>query len=271
MSCHGPAGPATTVETHHTPPDLNCTDCHNPMNPTGNWKHIKPTVDGAVIAFGTPTTAPTAIQYADEAGNGLCEVCHDTLTLTYYNSDGSGLPHNAGSICTTCHTHPTGFVPPSSVADVPHETITDCTLCHDDGTYVDGATLNNVKCLGCHGPAGPATTVETHHTPADLNCTDCHNPMNVTGTWKHVKPTVDGSLITFGTPTTAPAAGEYADGLGNGLCEVCHDTLTLDYYNSDGSGFPHNDGSVAQYVQPVIRIREDLYRQSYWQIHRMRR
>ena len=54
------------------------------------------------------------------------------------------------------------------------------------------------------------------------------------------------------------SAGTYADGLGNGLCEVCHTTTA--YYKSDGSGFTHNDGTVCTtchthqggFVPPVV-------------------
>ena len=164
LACHD-GGTATLVETHHTPPDLNCTDCHNVMRAQGaNLSHIKTTL----AAF---TANAAGSDFAPGTGAGICETCH--TTTTYYNDSGTGTPHDTG-VCTTCHTHDTGLTAPNDPADTPHDGITDCTLCHDGDDYVAGATLDNAKCLACHD-GGTATLVETHHTPGDLNCPDCHN------------------------------------------------------------------------------------------------
>ena len=126
MGCHD-GTPATLVETHHTPGELNCTDCHNVMRAQGtNLSHIKTT-----LAVFTANAAGS--DFAPGTGAGICETCH--TTTTYYNDSGTGAAHETG-VCTTCHTHDTGFTPPNDPADTPHDGITDCTLCHDPGTYV---------------------------------------------------------------------------------------------------------------------------------------
>jgi hypothetical protein len=185
-----------------------------------NLSHVKTTL----AAF---TANAAGSDFAPGTGAGVCETCH--TTTTYYNNTGTGAPHETG-VCSTCHTHDTGFTPPVDAADTPHDGITDCTLCHDGDDYAAGATLDNVKCLACHD-GGTATLVETHHTPADLNCTDCHNVMRAQGTnLSHVKTT----LAAF----TANAAGsDFAPGTGAGVCETCHTTTT--YYNNTGTGAPH--------------------------------
>ncbi len=229
LGCHGPAGPATTVETHHTPADLNCTDCHNPMNPTGNWRHIKPTINLTTIVFGTPTTAPSAwTDFVDGAGTGLCEVCH--AGTTYYNDNGTGAMHMM-DVCTNCHTHGTGFTPPVDPADTPHDTITDCLACHDGTDYFAGAMLDNAKCLVCHGPGGTATEAAAHQPILADSCTECHNVMRPqTPNIKHIKT----GLASF---TANAVWTDFVDGAGNGVCETCH-TLT-NYYNNSGTGAPH--------------------------------
>jgi hypothetical protein len=134
------------------------------MNATGNWKHVKPTVDGSPISFGTPTTAPSDwTDFVNGLGDGLCEVCHDSLTLNYYNSDGSGAMHMT-DVCTNCHTHGTGFIV-DDPADTPHDGITDCLACHNGADYFAGATLDNAKCLVCHGPGGTAIEAAAHQPP----------------------------------------------------------------------------------------------------------
>jgi hypothetical protein len=116
-------------------------------------------------------------------------------------------------------------------ADAPHDTITNCDECHNGVLdRVFNATLDNNKCLVCHGPAGGATLVETHHTPADRNCTDCHNVMRPMANASHIKPVVNGATVTFlGT--------DYVDGAGGGLCEVCH--VSTQHHNDAGTGTPH--------------------------------
>ena len=65
-------------------------------------------------------------------------------------------------------------------ADAPHDSIIDCDECHDGVTdrVAWCRSLDDAKCMVCHD-GSPATAVETHHTPADMNCTDCHNVMRV--------------------------------------------------------------------------------------------
>jgi hypothetical protein len=200
------------------------------MNPTGNWRHIKPTINLKTIVFGTPTTAPSDwTDFVNGAGDGLCEVCH--AGTTYYNSGGTGAMHMM-DVCTNCHTHGLGFIV-DDPADTPHDGITDCLACHNGADYFAGATLDNAKCLACHGPDGPATEAAAHQPPLAEDCTDCHNVMrDQTPNIKHVK-------IGLASFTANAVWTDFVDGAApwNGICETCHTTTT--YYRSDGSGAPH--------------------------------
>jgi hypothetical protein len=223
LACHDGAT-ATLVETHHTPADLNCTDCHNVMrDQSPNIKHVKTS-----LAVFTANAAGT--DFADGSGAKICETCH--TTTAYYNNTGTGAPHET-DVCTNCHTHDTGFGPPIIPPPGPHDVITDCTLCHDPGTYVIGATLDNNKCLACHDGA-TATLVETHHTPADLNCTDCHNVM------RSQFPNLYSIKTTLAAFTANAAGTDFADNSGAKICETCHTTTA--YYNNTGTGAPHDTG-----------------------------
>jgi hypothetical protein len=226
LACHDGVT-ATLVETHHTPGDLNCTDCHNVMRAQGsNLSHIKTSL-ATFIANGAGS------DFADGSGNGICETCH--VGTLYYDQNGTGQAHET-AVCTTCHTHPAGFVAPNDPADGPHNETANpglfgtCSVCHDPGTYVVDAAIDNTKCLACHDGV-TATLVETHHTPGDLNCVDCHNPMRAQGTnLSHIRTT----LAAF---TANGAGSDFADGSGNGICETCH-VGTL-YYDQNGTGQAH--------------------------------
>jgi hypothetical protein len=220
LACHDGLT-ATLVETHHTPGDLNCTDCHNVMRSQGaNLSHVKTTL----ASF---TANGAGSDFADYSGTKVCETCH--TTTVYYNNNGTGAPHEIG-VCTNCHTHDTGFMPIGDPPDPSHLFITDCTLCHDPGTYIPGATLDNAKCLACHDGLS-ATLVETHHTPGDLNCTDCHNVM------RDQTPNIKAIKLTLAAFTANAAGSDFAPGTGAGICETCHTTTT--YYNNTGTGAPH--------------------------------
>jgi hypothetical protein len=130
-------------------------------------------------------------------------------------------------------------------ADAPHDTITNCDECHNGVIdRVPGATLDNAKCLVCHGPAGGATLVEEHHGdtrfPAlTTNCTDCHNVMRPMANASHVKPVVNGATVSFSGTDYVHGAPNY-----DGICETCH-TLTNQYRNDPSSPVTdHNVGSV---------------------------
>ena len=248
MACHD-GSPATLVETHHTPGDLNCTDCHNVMrDQVANLSHIKT----SLAAF---TANAAGTDFAPGTGAGICETCH--TSTTYYNDSGAGAAHMTG-VCTTCHTHDTGFTPPDDPADTPHDGITDCTLCHDGDTYVAGATLDSNNCLACHD-GGTATEADTHFSSGlGSECTDCHNVMRVMSNTSHIKPVVNGETITFdGT------IGSFADGDGGGICEVCH--TSTNHHQTDGSapgGQSHNDDKICTscHTHPGDTAADDAFR-----------
>ncbi len=170
LVCHGAGGGATLAAAHQAPSGTDCVDCHNVMRSQGNAKHIKGTVNGQVVSF--TGTGPADYTYQVGDGSGLCEVCH-TSTL-HYQSDGSGTAHHAND-CLSCHTHESGIVIPAvlNLADVPHDGITNCDECHNGIVdQVAGATLDNAKCLVCHGNGGSATEAAAHFAPTGANCTD---------------------------------------------------------------------------------------------------
>jgi len=235
LGCHdaaapdtGAGGSDTKVETHHASADVNCVECHNPMRAQGSNLYF---IRTALAGF-TANTAGT--DFADDAGVGICEICH--TTTKYYNNTGTGQPHET-DVCTNCHTHGTGFVKPDDPAYAPHDTITDCSLCHDPGTYVVGAPISNNKCLGCHD-GSQATLVETHWSyqwgTMGNNCTDCHNVM------RSQLPNIKSIRTTLASFTADTAGSDFADGTGAGICETCH-TMTW-YYNNTGTGAPHDTG-----------------------------
>ena len=136
-------------------------------------------------------------------------------------------------VCTNCHTHGGGFVPPVDPADTPHNTITDCTECHDGDDYSAGAILDNNKCLVCHGPSGSAILVETHHTPGDLDCVECHNVMRPQSNGKHIRSLINATTVVF---TGSGQASDFIHQGPNydGICEVCHTSTTYNRNNSSG-------------------------------------
>ena len=60
-------------------------------------------------------------------------------------------------------------IPPLDLADTPHDTITVCDECHDGvNDMVADATLDNAKCLACHGPGQSATLAAEHQAPLGI-------------------------------------------------------------------------------------------------------
>ena len=175
------------------------------MRAQSNAKHIKGTVNGQSVSF--TGTGPADYTYAVGDGSGLCEVCH--TSTAHYQSDGSGTAHYADN-CLSCHTHDGGIVIPSGldVADTPHDGITTCDSCHNGLTdQVADATLDNAKCLACHGPGQSATLAAEHQAPLGSDCTDCHNVMRAQSNAKHIKGTVNGQSVSF--TGTGPADYTY--------------------------------------------------------------
>ena len=199
------------------------------MRPMANVKHIKPAIVGASgsVSVSFTGTGPADYTYQVGDGSGLCEICH--TTTAHYKSDGSGTAHYTAD-CLSCHDHAGGIPIVSDPADAPHGSVT-CDECHNGISDRNlGATLDNAKCLACHGPGQSATLAAEHQAPLASDCTDCHNVMRAQSNAKHIKGTVNGQSVSF--TGTGPADYTYAAGDGSGLCEVCH-TATA-HYQSDG-------------------------------------
>ncbi|MCB2156095.1 hypothetical protein KQI84_14560 [bacterium] len=184
LSCHGPAGIATTVDLHRTDTggDFTCLECHDPHNNLTNWlagtnlMMVLPTIitpnsgsmDTVFESRGTDLGGPTLHSFADndEDGNGTydgaCEVCHTSTTYHRNNSSGDH-SHETGRTCTTCHPHGDGFAPAGGT----------CTGCHavaqDNGDNVP--------------PGGRRAIVDefgyaSHHVSTgvtDAGCVVCHD------------------------------------------------------------------------------------------------
>ncbi len=278
-SCHTPTGAnkgsypsAPDVATHagnsYGPFSRECVDCHNPMYPQTNQKHVRTDM---VAAGGANNVVFPPYVVGAAPWNGVCENCH-TMT-NHHQSDGSapgGQSHNNTATCTDCHPHLEGFLP---VVDVPppHDVFTDCTVCHVGSDF--SALIPDSKCEGCHSDAAPGTTgggsdikVKTHgdsvNPPRPYTysnaCVDCHNPMYVQPNLSFIRPTIAASVmggtINF---TSITGAGSFADGPPHmdNICETCHSQTQ--HHQADGTApggqshfdsedctgcHPHNDG-----------------------------
>ena len=202
------------------------------MDPQSNALHIRDIVNGQTVSF--TGTGPADYTYQVGDGSGLCEVCH--TATAHYQSDGSGTTHYAND-CLSCHTHADGIVIPAvlDLADTPHDGITTCDSCHDGlNDQVADATLDNAKCLACHGPGQSATLAAEHEAPLASDCTDCHNVMRAQSNAKHIKGTIVNAaskrIIYRHRPCRLHICSSVTEA---GLCEVCH-TATA-HYQSDGS------------------------------------
>ncbi|MFC1670188.1 hypothetical protein ACFL20_07315 [Spirochaetota bacterium] len=124
----------------------------------------------------------------------------------------------------------------------------DCSACHDvmggssiGGPLIDSSIAQSNLCLSCHGPGGSAAVFDPNyeitslHTgpkhSVDTTCTDCHTPHvgDAGSNIRLIEPIIStpnsGDLtVTFGNVT---GTNSFADGLGNGICEVCHTNTTV--------------------------------------------
>jgi hypothetical protein len=243
------------VDTHHSPlyggVTQDCVTCHNPMYAQSNYRHIRSTINGATIVFGTPSTPASPSEYATGTGTGLCEVCHtqNTHYVNAANQPAASPNHNIGSTCTTsgCHVHIDGMVAPTIEAPAPHnETanpglFTTCDVCHvANNDFV--TPIPDSKCLACHDGV-TAILAQTHgdgvNPPRPYTysnaCITCHNPM------------YDQSPNTMFIRTTLAVfdGTSYIDGAApfDDICETCHTQTTYHRNNSSGD-HTHNAASA---------------------------
>jgi hypothetical protein len=108
-------GTCHSERTH--PYAIGCLFCHDPhgspnafllrtsvVTPDGTRVGVRVVVPegasaGGLVRAGVP---------GEDAGTGLCEVCH--TTTAHYRNDGTGAPHDT-AWCPLCHGHQDGFLP----------------------------------------------------------------------------------------------------------------------------------------------------------------
>ncbi len=161
-----------------------------------------------------------------------------------------------------------------------------CGNCHSMHT-APGQTLTNDAvvedlCLTCHGPAGPSpkkAEVHQHKTGSTydfaMTCTACHNPHNHPTNWlggtnlrlvgdeRSAKITTPNSGVrdvvfeSRGADSGGAALHSYADadqdanGVYDGVCEVCH-TLTGVHQNSSAGYHRHQRGNSCLTCHPHV-------------------
>jgi hypothetical protein len=242
---------APIVQTHSStvnPPrpygyNNTCLDCHDPMNGSANDKLVR--VDLSAAGGGSNVVYPPYI-IAGSPYNGVCETCH-TQTVNHRNNASGDHTHNNASVCTDCHPHGEGFQLDISVP-FPHDTQA-CNTCHTaEPDYA--AAITNTACMSCHDGT-PAVLVDRHYgstyndpttsQPMDLECVECHNPMDPQTNLVFIRDTLRGNTVVF---TAYTGTNSFADGdtTYDGVCEVCHTQTS--HHRNDGNGpqQSHNDG-----------------------------
>ncbi|MDZ4185548.1 MAG: CxxxxCH/CxxCH domain-containing protein [Desulfuromonadales bacterium] len=108
---------------------LYCADCHDPHGQSGQDAMVASTVKNNTVVDFTDRTLRTS--YSNATFTGVCQVCHDSAEVPYFNTSTNATTHNAGSNCTACHKH----------TDNPAFQASGCSGCHGGGTV--GANNSN--------------------------------------------------------------------------------------------------------------------------------
>ena len=129
LTCH-PAVGAAPGPQHRAMPDCatchsershlfvtTCTSCHDPHGSANAFllRESIPTPEGRLVPVRVTLQEGASVDglaragvAGEEAGAGVCEVCHDATR--YYSNRGDGEPHHT-EWCPTCHSHQEAFVP----------------------------------------------------------------------------------------------------------------------------------------------------------------
>ena len=258
LSCHGPAGTATTVTTHKGTSNFlgmeqGCVKCHNPHDyiqnsfGTMNLSQIghddgvgiipTPISGDKLVIFdsrGTDAGDPVLHSFADgdSTYDGVCEVCH-TQTSHHRNSNSGGdHTHYVGQTCTDCHAHDNDF---EGVGG-------SCTGCHSTPKGPRRAIMGEFSLTSHHVMAGAAT---------DDDCGVCHyEPQGAHG---------DGSVdlldpdtgirlspfASFSRNTSSASLESWVSEVQDEFCMKCHDSDGATATNFSGNAMrPFSSGAV---------------------------
>jgi predicted CXXCH cytochrome family protein len=141
---------ATHAGSSYGPFTRDCVDCHNPMDPQTNQKHVRTDI---VLAGGGVNVVYPPFVVGAAPWNGVCETCH--TQTNHHQNDGIIDPpntgtqaHNNAATCTDCHPHLDGFLPTGSNVPMPHDAQL-CNTCHvAEPDYA--AVIPDSACLMCH-------------------------------------------------------------------------------------------------------------------------
>lgn len=270
LTCHGPAGTATTVEVHsnkdgssYSAFSMTCIDCHNPhdniLNHLGGTnlgqvgrqysgdsyaRIATPNSGDKYVVFesrGTDAGGPSLHSFADgdSTYDGVCEVCHTQVSNHRNNSSGDH-SHYAGTNCTACHTHDNKFLGAGG----------GCTACHGSSQNGRRAVVGEFSLSSHHVAAGAVS---------DDDCAVCHYEAQA----NHGDGNVDlldpdtGNPITpftaFSRNTASDSLESWVTNVQDNHCFKCHD--------SDGATVTNTSGNALRPFTSGGRDVPDVYSQ----------